>query len=238
MLLALDTATRQAGLALYDGQMVRAETTWQAGRYHTEWLAPAIHDALGRIRATVEDLSAVAVTVGPGSFTGLRVAMSLAKGIAAARELPIIGIETLDVTAYSHVESGFALCATLAAGRGRHAYAFYGTDATCTALNGTPIAVSYMADLVKAIAEYESQKGLWVIGEFTPDERQYLCEHLPVPEQVRIVPPALTVRRPAALAELAWLRLIKGDVDDLHTLEPIYINVTKASTYSKISSKT
>ncbi|MGH2543812.1 MAG: tRNA (adenosine(37)-N6)-threonylcarbamoyltransferase complex dimerization subunit type 1 TsaB, partial [Ardenticatenaceae bacterium] len=104
MLLALDSATRQAGLALYDGEVVRAEAMWSGGVYHTEWLAPAVDHALQRINTTAADLSAVAVTKGPGSFTGLRVAMSIAKGIAAARSLPLIGIATLDVTAYTHVE--------------------------------------------------------------------------------------------------------------------------------------
>ncbi|MGB0388624.1 MAG: tRNA (adenosine(37)-N6)-threonylcarbamoyltransferase complex dimerization subunit type 1 TsaB, partial [Ardenticatenaceae bacterium] len=225
MLLAVDTATRQAGLALYDGEMVRAETTWHAGRYHTEWLAPAIHDALRRLRATMKDLSAVAVTIGPGSFTGLRVAMSLAKGIAAARNLPIIGIPTLDVTAYSHVEAGVALCATLAAGRGRHAYGFYTAQSTRTDIKSTPLAVAHMADLTQTIKNYQSEENLWIIGEFGSAERQYLRDHLPIPERVRLLPPALSVRRPAALAELAWPRFVKGQVDDLHTLEPIYLSL-------------
>jgi len=228
MLLALDTATRQAGLALYDGQMVRAESTWHAGRYHTEWLTSAIQHTLTRLRASMQDLSAVAITIGPGSFTGLRVAMSLAKGIAAARELPIIGIETLDVTAYSHISTHVTVCATLAAGRNRHAYAFYDADGTENSFISTTANVAYLADLLNLISEHETEHPLLIVGEFTADERQQLANRFPAPTAIQIVPPALCVRRPAVLAELAWQRLLKQDVDDLHTLEPIYLNVSKA----------
>ena len=228
MLLALDTATRQAGLALYDGKMVRAESTWHAGRYHTEWLTSAIQQTLTRIRASMQDLSAVAVTIGPGSFTGLRVAMSLAKGIAAARNLPIIGIETLDVTAYSHIGPHVTVCATLAAGRNRHAYAFYDADGPNNSFTRTTVHVAYLADLLNLISEHESKHPLHIVGEFTPDERQQFANHAPGSSGMRIVPPALSVRRPAVLAELAWQRFLKQEADDLHTLEPIYLNVPKA----------
>lgn len=231
MLLALDTATRQAGLALYDGQMVRAESTWHAGRYHTEWLTSAIQHTLTRIKASMQDISAVAVTIGPGSFTGLRVAISLAKGIAAARELPIIGIETLDVTAYSHISPHVTVCATLAAGRNRHAYSFYDNQDkqdTQSTFTSTSVNVAYLADLLNLISEHETERPLLIVGEFSADERQQLADRFSAPTAIQIVPPALSVRRPAVLAELAWQRLLKQDVDNLQTLEPIYLNVPKA----------
>ncbi len=229
MLLALDTATRQAGLALYDGQMVRAESTWHAGRYHTEWLTSAIQQILTRIKASMQDLSAVAVTVGPGSFTGLRVAMSLAKGIAAARDLPLIGIETLDVTAYSHISPYVTVCATLAAGRNRHAYCFYDyQDKHDPPFISTSVNVAYLADLPNLIRAHKAERPLLIVGEFSADERQQLSDHFPSSTGIQVIQPALSVRRPAVLAELAWQRLLNQDSDDLHSLEPIYLNVVKA----------
>jgi tRNA threonylcarbamoyladenosine biosynthesis protein TsaB len=224
MLLALDTSTKLAGLALYDGEMVRAEVTWQARRFHTTWLAPAIEQALQRIHATASDLSAVGVTRGPGSFTGLRVAMSLAKGIAVARDLPIIAVGTLDVMAYPHLGNGHALCVALAAGRGRHAYAFYETDATDEMLNGTPPKIADITALAEAITDYKREGTLRIIGEFTPVEQKKLLELTSI-KDIELVSPALALRRPAALAELAWKRLSKGQTDNLHTLEPIYFSL-------------
>lgn len=224
MLLALDTSTKLAGLALYDGEMVRAEVTWHGSRFHTAWLAPAIEQALQRIDATANELSAVAVTLGPGSFTGLRVAMSLAKGIAIARDLPLIGVGTLDVMAYPHLGNGHALCVALAAGRGRHAYAFYETNGTYEMLNGTPPTIARLTALKEAITDYETEGTLRLIGEFTPAEQKELRK-LASAKDIQLVSPALAVRRPAALAELAWKRLQAGQTDNLHTLEPIYFSV-------------
>lgn len=228
MLLALDTATRRAGLALYDGEDVRTEITWHIKRHHTEWLAPSLEEALRRIRATMSDISAVAVTLGPGSFTGLRVAMSMAKGIAAARHLPLLGIPTLDIIAYPHLETGHPLCAMLAAGRERHAYAFYPPDATRDAPHASPPALHKIAGVADALETYEDEGIIHVVGELTAAERRFLQEKEELASRIHLLSPALSVRRPAMLAELAWQRLTRGEQDDLHTLEPIYLHISKA----------
>jgi tRNA threonylcarbamoyladenosine biosynthesis protein TsaB len=224
MLLALDSASRQAGLALYDGAMVRGEVIWHSSAHHTQWMASAINDSLRRTNCTAAELSAVAVSTGPGSFTGLRVALSLAKGIALARSLPVVGVSTLDVTAYPYVEGGHVVCATLQAGRGRLAYAFYDAGATRATMNSSAPAIGTVSEIAGASAEYAREGLVWMIGEFTPAERQFLASE--VGEYVQVAPPALVARRPAVLAELGWQRLEAGMVDDVHTLEPVYLNLT------------
>src|SRR5512146_2506000 len=97
MLLAVDTSTAQVGLALYDGSQVISEYAWRSSQRHTVELAPAIFELLNRCGLTMEDIHALGVALGPGSFTSLRVGLSLAKGFAFARHLPLIGIPTLDV---------------------------------------------------------------------------------------------------------------------------------------------
>ncbi len=221
MLLALDSATRQAGLALYDGDQVRVENTWVSSVHHTEWLAPAVERALQQIGASAADLTAIAVTKGPGSFTGLRVAMSLAKGLAAARGLPLIGLPTLDVMAYPHVGLGAGVMVLLQAGRGRHAFAYYDATSQRAALAGGPPTVGTVEAVGNALAELAGSGPIRVVGELTPAERRFLTEQ--GGESVQLVPPALALRRPAVLAELAWLRLAAGESDDLHSLEPLYL---------------
>jgi tRNA threonylcarbamoyladenosine biosynthesis protein TsaB len=219
MLLALDSATRQAGLALYDGEIVRAETLWHGSVHHTEWIAPAVEEALRRIDGGAAALSAVAASVGPGSFTGLRVAISLAKGIAAARGLPLIGISTMDVMAYPHLRADDPLCVLIQAGRGRHAFAFYeGSLAPITEL-----ALGDVQGIAAAIRGYQGRASVRVVGELSVAERSALAESLG--EGVRLLSPALALRRPAVLAELAWQRFQAGDVDDLHALEPLYLQL-------------
>src|SRR5262245_39093573 len=94
VLLALDTSTGQAGLAIDDGTVL-AEQVWQAGRDHGRFLMPAVQETMARLGRRPADLTAVAAARGPGSFTGLRVGLAVARGLAVALEVPLYGIPSL-----------------------------------------------------------------------------------------------------------------------------------------------
>src|SRR5690349_18029225 len=100
LLLALDTSTSTASVALFDGHQVLSETTWRAGREHSTRVLLEVEIALERIGRSHEQLSGLVVARGPGSFTGVRVALSVAKGIAAGRGLPTWGVSSLDTLAF------------------------------------------------------------------------------------------------------------------------------------------
>ena len=89
MILAIDTATRWAGLALHDGTAVIAEYGWRCLNNHTIELSPAIEDMLSRVDKSINDLDGIAVAIGPGSYTGLRVGLALAKGMALANQIAL-----------------------------------------------------------------------------------------------------------------------------------------------------
>ena len=93
MLLVVDTSTAQVGLALYDGDQVLGEMMWTTKQHHTTELSPALSGLLKRCGVTMSMVQALGVAIGPGSFTSLRVGLSLAKGIALARNLPVMGIK-------------------------------------------------------------------------------------------------------------------------------------------------
>jgi tRNA threonylcarbamoyladenosine biosynthesis protein TsaB len=95
MLLGIDTATRFISLALHDGDRIAAESTWETANNHTIELAPAVRAMLARAGMGSQDLSAVAVALGPGSFTGLRIGLGFAKGLATTLAIPLLGIPTL-----------------------------------------------------------------------------------------------------------------------------------------------
>ena len=82
MLLAIDTSTRQMSLALHDGLSVVAETSWRTGDYHSVELAPQTAVMLRRAGVEPARLAGVAVAIGPGSYTALRIGLALAKGLA------------------------------------------------------------------------------------------------------------------------------------------------------------
>ncbi len=89
MLLALDTSTHTVGVALYDGVSVLGEAIWTSRDYHTVELAPKAAEILDQCGVEAADLTVVAVAIGPGSFTGLRIGLALAKGLALVHRLPL-----------------------------------------------------------------------------------------------------------------------------------------------------
>lgn len=106
VLLALDTATPAITVALADEQAVLAERTTVDARRHGERLAPAIDDLLRTAGASRSDLTAIAVGVGPGPFTGLRVGLVTARTLGAVLGIPVLGVCTLDVLALGAVRAG------------------------------------------------------------------------------------------------------------------------------------
>src|SRR4051794_36673702 len=99
MLLAIDSATRVLSLALHDGAQLMAESTWTTSNRHTVELMPAIQQLLARVGLTPSTLTALAVSQGPGSFNGLRIGFSAAKGLSLALNIPLIAIPSLDALA-------------------------------------------------------------------------------------------------------------------------------------------
>lgn len=98
-ILGLDTTGAQCSVALVDTAKVLAYKSEKIGRGHAERLAPMVAEVLAEAGLTARDVDKLAVCTGPGSFTGLRVALAFAKGFALPRKLPVVGIDALEVTA-------------------------------------------------------------------------------------------------------------------------------------------
>lgn len=216
LLIAIDTATRWAGLALYDGERVRAEAGWQSRNNHSVELMPALDRMLAQQGVDPERLTAVAVASGPGSFTGLRIGMSVAKGLAQAQGIPILGVPTLDVLVVPHGEQRRPVWAVIQAGRGRLCAAYYRRRSGRWQQDG-----DLYLTTVEELAALVTGRCL-MCGELSAAERTYLAEQCEA--DLVFASPALAVRRPAYLAELGWARLQNGEVDDLATLEPTYLH--------------
>ena len=217
MLLAVDTSTSQIGLALYDGAQVLAESLWTTKTRHTVELAPAVAEMLAHTGVKIDEIKALAVAIGPGSFTSLRVGLSFIKGLAFARTLPTVGINTLDVVAASQPATRLPLACLLPAGRGRLALGWYHFKSNEWQSAGGPVITS--AEALAASVERDSV----ICGDLTAAERQILKKN----EHIRLVSPALSARRPAILAELAYTRWQAGRVDDISTLAPLYLHIAE-----------
>lgn len=224
MLLAIDTATRFASVVLYDARGVHAETTWRSRENHTVELMTQITRLLELARVSKDDLTAIGVALGPGSFTGLRVGMSVAKGLAYARGIPLVAIPTLDIIAHAHAYQPLPLWVVLAAGRGRYSVARYVAKRGITkrVSDYALVGATGLADLITRATETESKTArVFVCGDVDDTLTRTLIEQCGA--RVVLASPAHNVRRAAFLAELAWARFQRGESDDPHTLAPMYL---------------
>lgn len=219
MLLAIDTSTRVIGVALYDGVQVISERIWLSQDYHSVELAPAVQDVLTHSNIKVSQLEGVAVALGPGSFTGLRIGLSLAKGMALASHIALLGVPSLDILAVAQPLMDIPMAAVLRAGRNRLAVGWYRVKSSAWKPIGSLEMLSG-----EALAE-KIQETTLVCGELSEEDRHTLGRRR---RDVILASPARSLRRPSYLAELAWRRLNAGKVDDPATLAPIYLHTTDA----------
>jgi tRNA threonylcarbamoyladenosine biosynthesis protein TsaB len=214
MLVAIDTATDQASLALHDGFRLRVEHTWEAPRRHTTELTARLAEAMAQLDLRPERLSGVAVSKGPGSFTGLRVGLAVAKGLAMAQGLPLVGVPTLDVVASAQGRDRRRLGAVLQAGRGRICIAIYRWR-----FGGWQVQEEARLTTWAALAGEMSEPTL-LCGEIDPEGAELMAR---LGDRAVLLPPAWRLRRAGFLADLGWRRLNQGQVDDPATLAPIYL---------------
>lgn len=214
MLLAIDTSTTVTGLALYTADGPLAEATWESRRNHTAQLLPQLDLLLRHVGVARNELRAIAVALGPGSWSGLRVGMSTAKGIALAADLPIIGVGTLDALAYQQRGATAPIVPVLRLGRERYAAATFRCRTQLE--RRSPDQNHTLAELAALVHE----RTLFC-GDVDAPLREQLTR---LTDGRALFPnPAANLRRPAYLAELAWQRYQSGDHDTLATLEPIYL---------------
>jgi tRNA threonylcarbamoyladenosine biosynthesis protein TsaB len=219
VLLAIDTSTSWISLALYDGISVLYETTWQSQQHHTVELAPAIDQLFGRTGFQPADLTGVAVAIGPGSFTSLRIGLAAAKGLALALKVPLVGVPSLDILAAAQPLDELPLIAVLHAGRTRLAYVTYLVEGDAWQPQHEPAAID-AKDLVKSISS-----PTLIAGELSEEARSVLGRRW---KNAMLAQPAHCLRRAGYLAEIGWERLMSDRVDDPVTLAPIYLSTVNS----------
>lgn len=224
MILAIDTSTDYASLALYlPSEGVIAEQTWRSGREQTTQLLPNVQRLMSLAGAETGGLTGVAVATGPGSFSGVRIGVSTAKTLAYSLDVKLWGVPSLDVLAYSQVAVTAAqVCAVLAFGRGRYGWALYRTrGARWQRL--TDYANNTLPELAAVVAESgrEARIATLFCGELDAAAAAQISGIMG--NDASVAPAAAGLRRAGYLAELALQRAERGEADDPATLQAIYL---------------
>jgi tRNA threonylcarbamoyladenosine biosynthesis protein TsaB len=217
MLLAIDTATRWTGLALHSGTTVIAELGWQTSANHTVELAPTLAGMLRRAAVPAAELQGIAVSIGPGSYSGLRVGLGLAKGLALANQTPLVGVPTLDIVAATFGDLPGRLIVVAEAGRSRICVGQYVWRAGKGWQPAEPPTIESWSELLERLAQRRDSR-ITIAGEISPAASRLIRD-----QRFQQAPSAASVRRAGYLAEIGWRRLRKGQADDPAGLTPIYL---------------
>jgi tRNA threonylcarbamoyl adenosine modification protein YeaZ len=215
MQLAIDTSTNTASLALAHGSEILAELSWHCGQNHSTTLLPYLASLLSQTSSGLGSIDAIIVARGPGSFNGLRVGISTAKGLAFSLGIPIVGISTLAATAYQHAETGLPVCPVFNAGRGEIATAIYHLKGS----KWQSIIREHITN-IEALCAHIDTKTLFC-GELTASTSDRLRKQLK--QKAVIASPVFRFRRAGFLNELGRREMEAGNFDVPTTLQPIYL---------------
>lgn len=229
MHLVIDTATSRMSLALLDGPELLGELTWWSKQNHTAELIPSLNYLLDRAGAKLSDLTGIIVAKGPGSFTGLRVGITTAKGLAMSKEVPVVGIGTLEARAYPYLGTGLSVCALQEAGRSEVAAAvFQGSQGDFRKVLSEHI--TSVMDLCKNVP-----RPTVFSGEISDETRTCIEETLG--DDALMADTRGLTYRALCIGELGRARIERGEVDDVATLQPLYLrrpSITKPSRAKRV----
>jgi len=220
-ILAIDTSTRVGSIALVEGPLLKAQNILDIRATHNQRLLPGIERILTDAGWSLDDLDGFAVSLGPGSFTGLRIGLSIVKGLAWATGKPLVGVPTLDGLAANVSFVPYMICPILDARKGEIYAALYrqGDEGIPERLT------SYMAIKPEEMLALISETTV-IIGDGLLSHGDYLKRELG--NRLVLAPPHLSVIHASSVAWLGWHRLRSGEFEDVSSCTPLYVRPSEA----------
>lgn len=231
LVLGLDSATQVAGVALIDGNRLVAELFFNTRKNHSQRLLPLIAALLREAGFKLADLDGLAVALGPGSFTGLRIGLATVKGLAHAAQKPVAGIPTLDGLAWNAWEVPGLVCPVLYARRQEVYTALYRWQEgeLCRLTPYQALDPYSLVDLLKSYTMPVYFLGDGVIPYWEVWQQ--------LGTRARFLPSTSTLPRAAQIARLGRERLLAGKEDDLFQLKPLYLRPSPAERQARLKCK-
>jgi tRNA threonylcarbamoyladenosine biosynthesis protein TsaB len=219
--LGIDTSTSCGSIGLIDDEWIISEYLLNIPVTHSERLLGTIELILKEARFTIGDLDGWTISLGPGSFTGLRIGVSTVKGLALATRKPVAGVSTLDVLASQVSSTPYLICPILDARKGEVYTAFYRYGEGNDLKRQSVYRAIKPEDLMKDI-----QERTIFIGDGVRTYGDYLRSSLP---SLAVFPPnQLNLPHGSGVAKLGLQLLRKGESLDLATFTPLYIRPSEA----------
>jgi tRNA threonylcarbamoyladenosine biosynthesis protein TsaB len=222
-ILALDTSTNVATVAILEDDTIIGEYSCNKGKTHSQTLMPMIKELLEKVGLYAKDMDAFAASIGPGSFTGLRIGVTTAKAMAFAAEKPVISVHTLDALAFNLQMPNALLCPMIDARNNQVFTAVYrfvdGKLERLTEYLGIP--VNELADIIRPM-----DGRIVLMGDACKLHKQYFIEELG--NRVSIAPPHTALAKASSVAVLARNAFIDGKLESCYDMVPFYLRKSQA----------
>jgi tRNA threonylcarbamoyladenosine biosynthesis protein TsaB len=219
--LGIDTSTACGSVGLIDEEWVVAEYLLNSPVTHSERLLAAVEFILKESRLPLQEIDGWAISLGPGSFTGLRIGLSTVKGLAFASGKPAVGVPTLDVLASQIAPTPYLICPLLDARKKEVYSAFYRYRD-----GDSPESVSaYQACRPEDLVRQVTEKTIFA-GDGTRSYGDFFRNALP--SLAMVAPAPFHWPRGSTVAMLGLKRLRKREIPDLASLTPIYVRASEA----------
>ena len=217
--LALETATLAGSAALLEGNRVVGTSSLDIELTHSERLMAMVDRLLVDCGWTVSRLEGLAVSIGPGSFTGLRIGVATAKGLGLALGLPVAAVPTLDALAANLPFAAAPVCPLIDARKGEVYLALFEW-----ADDGMERRSDYLALAPRAAADLLAPPVI-VLGDGVAACRPFFAERGP---GIRIAPSPATTPSAAVVGRLGHAMLESGEIADADALAPMYLRPSEA----------
>lgn len=219
-ILAFESSAKAASVALLEGGVLLAESFQNNGKTHSATLMPMAQQVLSDCGLRAADLDLVAVAMGPGSFTGVRIGVAAAKGLAWAAEKPICGVSTLEAMATQLLPLEGVLCPVMDARRAQVYNALFHSDGQTLHRLAEDRAIS-LEDLKKELEKIE--KPIFLVGDGSA-----LCYNTLVLSGLRMPPAHLAMQRASGVALAAQRKAQRGETMRPEDLTPNYLRLSQA----------
>lgn len=222
-ILGIETSTRAGSVAIVEEEEIIAEYTLKIKETHTSRLMPMIDRVTKDAHLTIREMDAIAVSLGPGSFTGLRIGLATAQGLCLALRKPLMGIPTLNAFAHNISCTPYLICPLLDARKGEVYTAIYRYQIP----SGQGLQ-KLTDDLVLPLSEFLSkiEAPAIFLGEALRGCRDLIEKKLG--EKAFFAPLGLNLPRADNVARLGLRKLKAGERTDLSKIEPLYIRRVEA----------
>lgn len=220
-ILAIDSSAVSAGCAVTDGGSVVAESFVNVGLTHSQTLLPMISDTLKNARMSISDMDYLAVSSGPGSFTGVRIGVATVKGLAFTHNIPCVGVSTLSTIACSMQGFSGYICAVMDARRDQvYTALFCGGDSVTRMTEDEAISVD---ELCIRLSKLEGR--IWLCGDGADMCFAKLRDKL---RDVAVAPAKVKYQNGVGAAIAAVCAIEQGKAVPAQELVPVYLRLSQA----------